>query len=69
VRGAQVTSTFTMLDMELAAQSYHLAEEAPGTYGKSLPSLVIVGHWRLSFQVQPPGGAPFDVLFVDRTTG
>jgi copper transport protein len=55
--------------MELAAQSYHLAEEAPGTYGKSLPSLVIVGHWRLSFQVQPPGGAPFDVLFVDRTTG
>jgi hypothetical protein len=34
-----VTSTFTMLDMEMGTQSYHLAEEAPRTYGESLPSL------------------------------
>ena len=69
LRGAQVTSTFTMLDMEMGAQSYHLAEQAPGTYGKSLSSLVMVGRWGLSFQVQPPGGASFAVLFLDRTTG
>ena len=58
-----------MLDMEMGAQSYHLAEQAPGTYGKSLSSLVMVGRWGLSFQVQPPGGASFAVLFLDRTTG
>ena len=59
VRGADVLATFTMLDMEMPAQSYRLAETAPGVYERAAPALVMVGHWGLTFQVQPQGRAPF----------
>jgi copper transport protein len=69
VRGAQVVNGFTMLDMEMGSQSYVLRETAPGVYERSLPALVMVGHWGLSFEVTPPGHAPFTVLVVDRAGG
>ena len=69
VRGADVVATFTMLDMEMPSQSDRLAETQPGTYVRSAPALVMVGHWGLSFQVQPRGGQPFSVLLLDRAGG
>jgi copper transport protein len=69
VRGADVIATFTMLDMEMPSQSDRLAETQPGTYVRSAPALVMVGHWGLSFQVQPKGGQPFSVLLLDRAGG
>jgi copper transport protein len=69
VRGANVTATFTMLDMEMPAQSYKLSEAAPGLYEHSAPVLVMVGHWGLSFAIAPQGAAPFTVLLVDRANG
>ncbi len=69
VRGADVTMTFAMLDMEMGQISYHLPETAPGVYGRSEPALVMVGHWGLSFEVRPPGAEPFTVLVVDRAGG
>jgi copper transport protein len=67
--GADVTATFTMLDMEMQAQSYQLSERSPGFYEHSAPALVMVGHWGLSFAITPPGGTPFHVLLVDRANG
>jgi copper transport protein len=69
VRGADVTTGFTMLDMEMGQQAYHLAETSPGVYAHSAPALVMVGHWALSFEIQPPGKQPFDVLLVDKANG
>ena len=69
VRGAELVLTFEMLDMEMENQAYRLAETAPGTYSRAAPALVMVGHWGLSFNVTPRGGAPFDVLLVDRANG
>jgi copper transport protein len=69
VRGADVTAGFTMLDMEMGRQAYHLAETTSGVYAHSAPALVMVGHWALSFDVQPPGRQPFEVLLVDRANG
>lgn len=70
VTGAKVTATFTMLDMEMGQQSYALREQAPAVYGKrSLPSLVMVGHWGLRFSVAPPGARPFEVLLLDKAEG
>jgi copper transport protein len=69
VRGADVTTSFAMLDMEMGQQAYRLAEGAPGVYSHSAPALVMVGHWGLSFDVRPPGATPFDVLLVDRASG
>lgn len=69
VRGAEVVSQFTMLDMEMGSQSYVMKETAPGVYTRSAPSLVMVGHWGLTFEVTPPGKAPFSVLLVDRANG
>jgi len=69
VRGAEVTATFTMLDMEMAAQTYRLSESTPGRYERSTPALVMVGRWGLSFQVTAPGRTPFNVLLVDRAGG
>ena len=69
VRGADVTATFTMLDMDMPAQAYRLAETAPGVYTHTGPALVMVGHWGLSFDVEPRGAQPFTVLFVDRANG
>jgi copper transport protein len=69
VRGADVTTTFAMLDMEMGQLAYHLPEHKPGTYGRSAPALVMVGHWGLSFDVRIPGQAPFNVVIVDRANG
>jgi copper transport protein len=69
VRSADVTATFTMLDMEMPAQSYKLSEASPGLYEHSAPALVMVGHWGLSFAIAPQGATPFTVLFVDRANG
>jgi copper transport protein len=69
VRGAEVTTTFAMLDMEMGQQAYHLSETAPGVYQRDAPALVMVGRWGLSFEIQPPGQQPFTVLLVDHATG
>jgi copper transport protein len=69
VKGADVTTTFAMLDMEMGQLAYHLPEHKPGTYGRSAPALVMVGHWGLSFDVRIPGQAPFNVVIVDRANG
>jgi copper transport protein len=69
VRGADVTASFTMLDMEMPQLAYHLADMGGGRYEHSAPALVMVGRWGLSFEVQPPGGQPFDVLLVDKARG
>ena len=69
VRGADVTLSFLMLDMEMGQQEYRLSETRPGVYAHAAPALVMVGHWGLSFQVTPKGAQPFDVLIVDHATG
>jgi copper transport protein len=70
VRNADVTTAFTMLDMEMGQQAYRLAETAPGTYSRTnTPALVMVGHWGLDFHIAPPGQKPFDVLLVDKASG
>jgi copper transport protein len=69
VRNADVTVDFTMLDMEMGQQAYHLPETAPGTYGHAAPALVMVGHWGLSFQIVPPGQKPFTIFIVDKANG
>jgi copper transport protein len=65
VSGAEVTQTFTMLDMEMPAQTFHVRETAPGVYALTSPQLVMVGRWGLSLQITPRGAQPFTVLFVD----
>ncbi|HET7744316.1 MAG TPA: copper resistance protein CopC, partial [Gaiellaceae bacterium] len=69
VRGADVTTTFTMLDMEMGQLAYSFSETAPGVYTRTEPALVMVGHWELSFDVRPPNGEPFKVQLVDKATG
>jgi copper transport protein len=69
VRGATVVTSFAMLDMEMGRQSYQLQERAPGVYQRSLPALLMVGHWGLGFEVTPPRGQPFTVQLVDRAAG
>jgi copper transport protein len=69
VTGADVVIGATMLDMEMGTQSYALTETSPGVYTHAVPALVMVGHWGLSFDVTPKGGAPFSVLLVDRANG
>jgi copper transport protein len=67
--GATVIGTFNMLDMQMPAQSYRFAEKPPGTYSHVGPTLVMVGHWGISLDVEPKGGQPFTVVFVDRANG
>jgi copper transport protein len=69
VRRAEVIATFTMLDMEMPPQSYRLAEKTPGVYERAAPALVMVGHWGLSFEVQPRGSKPLTVVLLDRAGG
>jgi copper transport protein len=68
VRSANVTLTFAMLDMQMANQEFQLRETRPGIYAHASPALVMVGHWALSFNVTPAGGAPFTVTVVDHAT-
>jgi copper transport protein len=69
VRGATVTLTLNHLEMQMPQQEYQLTESQPGVYSRSAPALVMVGKWGLSFQVTPPGGAPFTALIVDQANG
>lgn len=69
VHGATVIATLAMLDMEMPTLSYRLAESSPGTYEHGAPALVMVGHWGLTFEIQPPGHAPFSIVLVDRANG
>jgi copper transport protein len=69
VRGAEVVSRFDMLDMEMAELSYRFPESQPGTFSKSAPALVMVGHWALQFEVTPPGQQPFVVTLLDKASG
>jgi len=69
VRGADVTLTFAMLDMQMPSQEYQLAETAPGVYTRKAPALVMVGHWGLDYTITPKGGQPFTTLVVDRAGG
>jgi copper transport protein len=46
-----------------------LPETAPGEYSRFAPALVMVGHWGLSFRIEPRGSAPFDVTILDRASG
>jgi copper transport protein len=69
VTGANVMTTFAMLDMEMGSQEYQLTETSPGVYSKLTPALVMVGHWGLSFNVTPRGGQPFTAVVVDHASG
>jgi copper transport protein len=69
VEGADVTATFSMLDMEMGQLAYRLPEQRPGYFARSAPALVMVGHWGLSFDIRPPGASPFNVLLLDRANG
>ena len=69
VTGAIVTATFAMLDMEMGTQAYKLPETDPGVYEREAPALVMVGHWGLTIDVEPPGGAPFTVTILDKANG
>jgi len=69
VHGATVIATFAMLDMEMPTQAFRLEERSPGLYEHTTEALVMVGHWGLTFEVDPPGGQPFDVVVVDQATG
>jgi copper transport protein len=69
LRGASVSLTFAMLDMQMANQEYQLTETTPGVYSRASPALVMVGHWGLSFNVTPRGGRPFTALVADRAGG
>ena len=70
VKNADVIAKFTMLDMEMTPQAYHLDQQQPAIYAKkSVPSLVMVGRWGVSFSIAPPGQRPFDVLLLDHAQG
>jgi copper transport protein len=69
VTGARVVLQFAMLDMEMGTQAYTMPERSPGVYVRTTPALVMVGHWGVGFQVQPPGGQPFTVIVVDHAEG
>lgn len=69
LRGADVTATFSMLDMEMGTLEYRLTERRPGYFERAAPALVMVGSWGLSFDIRPPAGAPVTVLLIDRAGG
>jgi copper transport protein len=70
VRGADVTATFTMLDMEMQQQAYNLPEQSAGGYTRTnTPALVMVGRWGVNFDIRPPGAPPLEVLLLDQANG
>jgi len=69
VQGAEVVTQFNMLDMEMGTQSYRFRETGPGSFEKSAPALVMVGHWGLVFEVTIPGQQPFVVTLLDKAGG
>jgi copper transport protein len=69
VTHADVVARFAMLDMTMSELAYRLPEQAPGTFSRSAPALVMVGHWGVTFEVTPPGKSPFDVTLLDHAAG
>jgi copper transport protein len=69
VTDASVVLQFAMLDMEMGTQSYTMPQSTPGTYVRTTPALVMVGHWGVSFEIQPKGGAPFTIIVIDHAEG
>lgn len=69
VTTAAVVLQFAMLDMEMGTQSYTMPQRSPGTYVRTTPALVMVGHWGVSFEIQPNGGQPFTIIVVDHAEG
>ncbi len=68
-QGLAVTATFTMLDMDMPTLTYTLPAHGAGLYERSEPAFVMVGRWALTFAFQPPRGAPFQVILIDRANG
>jgi copper transport protein len=70
VKGAAVTATFTMLDMEMQQQEYSLPPQSGGSYQRAnVPALVMVGRWGVGFNITPPGATPLQVLLLDHANG
>jgi copper transport protein len=70
VKGAGVTATFTMLDMEMPQQEYSLSQQSKGSYARAnVPALVMVGHWGVGFNITPPGATPLQLLLLDHASG
>ena len=69
VRGAEITTSFASLDMDMGRQGYRFEETSPGVYERSAPALVMVGRWGLTFEIAPPGRPPFTVVLIDRANG
>jgi copper transport protein len=70
VKGASVTATFTMLDMEMQQQEYDLPPQSQGRYARAnVPALVMVGRWGVGFNITPPGATPLQVLLLDHAVG
>jgi copper transport protein len=70
VKGAAVTATFTMLDMEMQQQEYSLPSQSEGSYTRAnVPALVMVGRWGVGFNITPPGATPLQVLLLDHANG
>jgi copper transport protein len=69
LRRANVTLTFNHTEMQMPQQQYQLTERSPGVYVRTAPALIMVGRWALSFNVAPPGGAPFTALIIDQANG
>jgi copper transport protein len=70
VKGAAVTATFTMLDMEMQQQEYSLPSQSEGSYQRAnVPALVMVGRWGVGFNITPPGATPLQVLLLDHANG
>ena len=69
VRGADVLARFSMLDMDMSPTANRLSERAPALYANSAPSLVMAGHWALSFSIRPVDASPFSVLVLDSAGG
>ena len=69
VTGADVTATFAMLDMEMGQQAYALRRRRPACTRTPRRRSSWSGTGGITFDVEPPGGQPFDVLLVDRANG
>ena len=55
--------------MSMGELAYKLREVSPGTYTRSAPALVMVGHWGLRFEIAPRGDRPFEIQLLDRAGG
>jgi copper transport protein len=69
VTGADVSTHFAMLDMEMQQFGYTFPERSPGHYVRRAPALVMVGHWAFRVDVAPPDAKPFQVIVVDTARG